>query len=36
VRDILNNQDLLDASGLEKPLCLQGCPICGILPAGLA
>ncbi|MGC9964983.1 MAG: ABC transporter ATP-binding protein [Syntrophobacteraceae bacterium] len=36
VRDILNNQDLLDASGLEKPLCLQGCPICGILPAGQA
>ena len=27
--DILNNRDLLDASGLEKPLRLQGCPICG-------
>jgi len=27
-KDILNNQELLDASGLEKPLRLQGCPIC--------
>ncbi|MFZ0931311.1 MAG: ABC transporter ATP-binding protein [Syntrophobacteraceae bacterium] len=27
-QDILNNQELLDASGLEKPLRLQGCPIC--------
>ncbi|MGA2401991.1 MAG: ABC transporter ATP-binding protein [Syntrophobacteraceae bacterium] len=28
VRDILNDRDLLDASGLEKPLRLQGCPVC--------
>lgn len=28
-RDILNDRDLLDASGLEKPFRLQGCPICG-------
>ena len=34
VRDILNNQDLLDASGLEKPLRLQGCPICSLSPPG--
>ena len=27
--DILGNHELLDASGLEKPLRLQGCPICG-------
>ena len=30
VRDILNNQELLDASGLEKPFRLQGCPICSV------
>jgi len=30
VRDILNNQELLDASGLEKRFRLQGCPICGV------
>jgi cobalt/nickel transport system ATP-binding protein len=28
VRDILNNQELLDASGLDKPFRLQACPIC--------
>ena len=33
VRDILNDRDLLDASGLEKPLRLQGCPVCGIAAA---
>jgi cobalt/nickel transport system ATP-binding protein len=33
-QDILNNQDLLDAGGLEKPLRLQGCPICSISPPG--
>jgi len=28
-KDILNNRELLDSSGLEKPFRLQGCPICG-------
>jgi cobalt/nickel transport system ATP-binding protein len=28
-RDILGDGELLDSSGLEKPLCMQGCPICG-------
>ncbi len=28
-RDILGNQELLDSSGLEKPLRMQSCPICG-------
>jgi cobalt/nickel transport system ATP-binding protein len=27
--NILQNEDLLDASRLEKPLRLQGCPVCG-------
>jgi cobalt/nickel transport system ATP-binding protein len=27
-RDILQDQALLEASSLEKPLCLQGCPVC--------
>jgi cobalt/nickel transport system ATP-binding protein len=27
-RDLLQDDELLDASGLEKPLCLQGCPVC--------
>jgi cobalt/nickel transport system ATP-binding protein len=27
--DILRDTELLDASGLEKPFRLQGCPICG-------
>ncbi len=27
--DILNNKELLKKSGLEKPLRLQGCPVCG-------
>jgi cobalt/nickel transport system ATP-binding protein len=31
-RDILDNLELLDASGLEKPLRLQGCPVCGSAP----
>jgi cobalt/nickel transport system ATP-binding protein len=26
--DILQNQELLDSSSLEKPICLQGCPVC--------
>ena len=26
--DILQNQELLHSSSLEKPLCLQGCPVC--------
>jgi len=26
--EILQNQELLDSSSLEKPLCLQGCPVC--------
>ena len=26
--DILQNEELLDSSSLEKPLCLQGCPVC--------
>jgi cobalt/nickel transport system ATP-binding protein len=26
--DILQNEALLDSSSLEKPLCLQGCPVC--------
>lgn len=26
--DVLRNEELLDAGSLEKPLCLQGCPIC--------
>lgn len=26
--EILQNQELLDSSNLEKPLCLQGCPVC--------
>ena len=26
--EILQNEELLEASSLEKPLCLQGCPIC--------
>jgi cobalt/nickel transport system ATP-binding protein len=26
--DILENEELLAASSLEKPLCLQGCPVC--------
>jgi len=26
--DVLRNEELLDASSLEKPLCLQRCPIC--------
>lgn len=29
VRDILDDSALLDACGLEKPFCLQGCPVCG-------
>ena len=28
-RDILYNDQLLDSCSLEKPLCLQGCPVCG-------
>ena len=27
-RDLLQDDDLLHASGLEKPLCMQGCPVC--------
>ncbi|MCL4502840.1 MAG: energy-coupling factor ABC transporter ATP-binding protein [Deltaproteobacteria bacterium] len=27
-RDLLQDGDLLQASGLEKPLCMQGCPVC--------
>jgi cobalt/nickel transport system ATP-binding protein len=27
-RDILQDDELLLASGLEKPLCMQGCPVC--------
>jgi cobalt/nickel transport system ATP-binding protein len=27
--EILQNEELLDASRLEKPLRLQGCPVCG-------
>ncbi len=27
--EILQNQELLDACSLEKPLCMQGCPVCG-------
>lgn len=27
--DILQNEELLENSGLEKPLRLQGCPVCG-------
>jgi cobalt/nickel transport system ATP-binding protein len=27
-RDLLQDEELLQASGLEKPLCLQGCPVC--------
>ncbi len=30
--DILQNEKLLDSSGLEKPLCLQGCPVCRAKP----
>ncbi|MEW6660706.1 MAG: ABC transporter ATP-binding protein [Thermodesulfobacteriota bacterium] len=26
--DILQNEELLASSNLEKPLCLQGCPVC--------
>jgi cobalt/nickel transport system ATP-binding protein len=26
--DILQNEELLDSSHLEKPLRLQGCPVC--------
>lgn len=26
--EILQDQELLEASSLEKPLCLQGCPVC--------
>lgn len=26
--DILQDEELLDSSSLEKPLCLQGCPVC--------
>ncbi len=26
--ELLQNEELLDASGLEKPLRLQGCPVC--------
>lgn len=26
--DILQNDELLESSSLEKPLCLQGCPVC--------
>lgn len=26
--EILQNQELLESSNLEKPLCLQGCPVC--------
>ena len=29
-RDILQNVALLNSSSLEKPLRLQGCPVCGI------
>jgi cobalt/nickel transport system ATP-binding protein len=32
VNEILNNQDLLDSSGLEKPFRLQSCPICTAAP----
>ncbi|MDF2545179.1 MAG: Phosphonate-transporting ATPase [Anaerosolibacter sp.] len=28
--DILTNADLLDACGLEIPLALQNCPVCGV------
>jgi cobalt/nickel transport system ATP-binding protein len=28
-KEILNDAELLDSCGLEKPLVLQGCPICG-------
>ncbi len=31
-RDLLQDDQLLDASGLEKPLCLQGCPVCRAKP----
>ena len=27
--EIFNNEELLDDSGLEKPLCMQNCPVCG-------
>ena len=27
-RDLLQDDALLHASGLEKPLCMQGCPVC--------
>ena len=27
--EIFNNEQLLADSGLEKPLCMQNCPVCG-------
>lgn len=32
--DLLQNEQLLDSSRLERPLRLQGCPICRLSPAG--
>jgi cobalt/nickel transport system ATP-binding protein len=29
-REILSNQELMDRSSLELPLCLQNCPVCGV------
>jgi cobalt/nickel transport system ATP-binding protein len=29
-KEIMNNQQLLEECGLEKPLSLWGCPICGV------
>ena len=34
--EILQNQELLDSCNLEKPLCLQGCPVCGTKPGAIA
>ncbi len=32
--EIFRDDTLLAASGLERPLSLQGCPVCGTAPAG--
>jgi len=34
-RDILTNAELLDRCGLEMPLSLQNCPVCGYSKAGI-